>query len=143
MLAGLDPQVRQHVEQGFIEIAYTPDMVYVALGKPSRIEHKTTADGDVEIWVYRNIALPGDRGFRGLRYDSNFEITASPITGTMGSGGPKPRPDAQQGSKSSGGEGYGVNMDALAAATTLPDLPMGTLYVFFYNHRVFKMTLGD
>lgn len=142
VLAGLDPQVRNHVQGGFVEITYTTDMVYVALGSPSRIDHKPSPDGDVEIWIYKNMALPTGPGFQGLRYNPDFDITPSPITGIIHSGNTRPRPDAQQGSKSSGGQGYGVNLDALDAATTLPDLPMGTLYRFFYNGRVFKMALG-
>lgn len=148
MLAALDPQTRQHLEGGFVEIAYTPDMVYVALGNPSRIKHKATADGDVEIWVYRNIALPGNEGFRGLTYDTNFEITATVMSDMLGvsSSVRPPNPAQQQGSKSlvtGDGKGYGVNLTALASATTIADMPMGTLYVFFYNGRVFKMVLGD
>lgn len=129
MMAGLDPQIRQHLESGYVEIAYTPDMVYVALGKPSRVDRKPSVDGDIEIWTYRNIALPGGEGFRGLRYDSNFDITPSPIVKIF----ERPVYDQQQGSKSTvsgNGRGFGVNLTAMDSASSIADMPMGTLYVF-------------
>src|SRR5262249_3132153 len=50
----LEPAIRKKVERGIIEPGFTPEMVYLALGKPSEPTQSlvdATADGT---WVYRD-----------------------------------------------------------------------------------------
>ncbi|MCB1105023.1 MAG: hypothetical protein H7A44_04025 [Opitutaceae bacterium] len=50
--AALAPEQQQAIQAGAVDIGYTTDMVYLALGKPSKIETKETADGPVTVWTY-------------------------------------------------------------------------------------------
>jgi len=65
--AGVDSRVRQHpdfanwpaavqdkVIQGQVDIGFTREQVYVALGDPDRTFTRTTADGTSEVWTYRD-----------------------------------------------------------------------------------------
>ena len=53
--AALDPSAQQKIRRGAVEPGYTPDMVYMALGKPTRTT--STATGDV-VWSYHQPPTP-------------------------------------------------------------------------------------
>ena len=46
------PEVQSKVRTGQVDIGYSKDMVYIALGKPDREYTRTTAEGTVEVWSY-------------------------------------------------------------------------------------------
>ena len=48
----LDADTRAKIEHGDIALGFTPDMVYMALGKPDTKRFRTTADGQSETWNY-------------------------------------------------------------------------------------------
>ena len=48
----LDPQTQTRLKQSIIRLGDTPDMVYIALGPPSRVRENTTATGHDEVWIY-------------------------------------------------------------------------------------------
>jgi len=50
----LDPQIQDRLKQGLIDVGYTSDMVYIALGKPNEVHNKTTDKGTETTWVYKN-----------------------------------------------------------------------------------------
>ena len=52
MLGSLPADVRQSIRGGKIDIGYTTDMVYVALGSPDRVYSRRTAEGTTVVWVY-------------------------------------------------------------------------------------------
>lgn len=57
----LEPNIRAQVEKGIIEPGFTPEMVFLALGKPNEPAASlvdATANGT---WVYHNFSA-GDRG---------------------------------------------------------------------------------
>ncbi len=54
VFAQLTPEQKQRVEAGSIERGYTADMVYMALGKPSKVREKDSPDGTVVMWTYNN-----------------------------------------------------------------------------------------
>jgi hypothetical protein len=49
----LDPQTQDKIRQGIVNIGYTEDMVYIALGPPDERHEKVTAKGDETIWTYK------------------------------------------------------------------------------------------
>jgi hypothetical protein len=71
----LEPEIRAKVDKGVIEPGFTPEMVYLALGKPS-VPTEGLADATVNgTWVYRDfqrndrdLVRPGFR--RRVVYDS-------------------------------------------------------------------------
>lgn len=52
--AQLTPEQKQRIETGSIERGYTTDMVYMALGKPSKVKEKVSPEGTVLMWTYNN-----------------------------------------------------------------------------------------
>ena len=52
MFYSLDETTRSKIEHGDIALGFTPDMVYVALGRPDAKRTATTADGVTETWIY-------------------------------------------------------------------------------------------
>jgi hypothetical protein len=51
----LDPNTRAKVAHGDVELGYTPDMVYIALGAPDvKRERVSKTDGNTEQWIYRS-----------------------------------------------------------------------------------------
>jgi hypothetical protein len=50
--AHLDPETQAKIKQGIIDIGYTPDMVYIALGAPDKKRETITATGRTTTWIY-------------------------------------------------------------------------------------------
>lgn len=52
--SSLDPETQQQIRRGQIGVGYTPDMVYMALGEPTRNVNRVTADGTETTWIYKS-----------------------------------------------------------------------------------------
>lgn len=52
VFAKLDKVAQDKIKQGIIDIGFTPDMVYLALGEPDEKRDKLTSEGRSEIWIY-------------------------------------------------------------------------------------------
>ncbi len=55
---GYPPEVQHNLRNGVIGIGYSPEMVWMALGKPDRRTEVQSGDGTAEIWTYRK-SVPG------------------------------------------------------------------------------------
>ncbi|MDB6167817.1 MAG: hypothetical protein JWM88_681 [Verrucomicrobia bacterium] len=53
-LQSLTPAQKEAIETGGVEKGFSAEMVYLALGKPSRVEAGTEGGVPVEVWSYRN-----------------------------------------------------------------------------------------
>ena len=84
------------------------------------------------------MTLPNTGGFQGVQYNTDH-AGISPGHGNPSSGNPGSQAMAAR--ASGGQEGNYINSDAMAAATEIPDLPTGTLYVFMFKGRVYKMNI--
>ncbi|MFZ9682030.1 MAG: hypothetical protein ACO3DQ_02325 [Cephaloticoccus sp.] len=51
--AALNDEQRALVEAGGIATGYTSDQVFIAYGKPSKIQQRDTEDGPIIIWTYK------------------------------------------------------------------------------------------
>jgi hypothetical protein len=49
----LDPQTQDKIRQGIVEVGYTQDMVYIALGPPDERHDKVTGKGAETTWIYK------------------------------------------------------------------------------------------
>lgn len=49
----LDPNTRAKIAHGDVDLGFTPDMVYIALGRPDLTRQQVTKDGNTETWIYR------------------------------------------------------------------------------------------
>lgn len=52
LFAGLDVATQEKLRQGIVEIGFTTDMVYIALGEPDDKREKISATGRELTWVY-------------------------------------------------------------------------------------------
>jgi hypothetical protein len=50
----LAPAEQEKLRRGVIEIGNTPDMVYIALGRPDEKKETTTAQGRETTWIYNS-----------------------------------------------------------------------------------------
>lgn len=81
------PQVRQKIRAGEVEIGFTPDMVRLALGEPSRVFSRQTETGAAELWVYHN---NGPRFSIGVGVGTYGRHSASSVGVSTSSGGYDP-----------------------------------------------------
>jgi hypothetical protein len=52
VFATLDPQTQENLRKGGVEIGYTMDMVYIALGAPDERNERVTPQGRQATWIY-------------------------------------------------------------------------------------------
>ncbi len=52
VFAGLDAATQDKIKQGIIDLGYTHDMVYLALGAPDQKRESVSAAGLTTIWIY-------------------------------------------------------------------------------------------
>lgn len=58
----LDPKIRAMIQQKRIEPGFTPEMVYLALGKPQSSTGELVDSASNGVWVYQDFA-PGEKAF--------------------------------------------------------------------------------
>ena len=49
---GLPLETQEKIRKGIVEVGYTPDMVYIAMGAPSEKRSNRSATRDRETWIY-------------------------------------------------------------------------------------------
>lgn len=127
VFAALSPEQQQVIKEGSIELGYTGDMVYMALGKPSKVRAKDAPEGRVEMWTYNNyyptvsvsqlsLNSPGRHGYRSGQTSPNAPRSSTSISSTASSG-PEPSIDG------------------------LGDMPSDTLHVVLVNNQVIQLAL--
>lgn len=52
LFASLDAETQDKLRQGMVEVGYTPDMVFIALGAPDSRSERITAESREKIWIY-------------------------------------------------------------------------------------------
>ncbi len=138
-LVSLPAEQRQKMEAGVVEVGYTADMVYVALGRPDSV--RVTADGRTGIWTYERY-LPSeavsDRPFYAVRLGTSYR------------GRPVFRTGASAASAHDGGAvgrysyNNGYNQGGPAGTSwASPDVVPVTLHVKFRQGRVFGFAVND
>jgi hypothetical protein len=129
--AALTPEQKNVVSSGAIEIGYTADMVYMALGTPKRVKSKDTPDGRVEMWTYNNyypsvVASTVSMNYPGARYTPMMNSPNMPSHG-----GPKYAQPASLSSTTGG----------LVTSVDIADLPTHTVYVFLLDGKVYSIKM--
>lgn len=77
--ANLQLWQKRFIEKGVIAKGFTSDMVYIAMGHPTKVETRELPEGHAELWSYKNY-YPNEMqatmgGYRGADYnkDSGFQ----------------------------------------------------------------------
>jgi hypothetical protein len=133
VFAQLTPDQKKNIEEGAIEYGYTTDMVYMALGKPTKVKEKAAPEGTVLMWTFNNyyptVAVSQlAMNAPGRKYR---EPTMSANTPDSGSNVKSP---GLSSTKPSGPE---PGVDSLA------DIPSETLHVLFLEGKVFQIKLEN
>lgn len=50
----LPSETQSRIEQGLVDVGYTQDMVYIAMGKADRVVERSTGAGSETVWVYNS-----------------------------------------------------------------------------------------
>lgn len=128
VFAALSPDEQAIIKAGEVEVGFTTDMVYLALGKPSKEETKDTTGGPVTLWTYTryfgNIATGSIAGYEDIR-----QQTATAL-GNSNTPGSNPSQFLRQ------------------TANQQPSLELSiangdTLYISFFKGRVYEISLAS
>ena len=128
VFAQLTPEQKKNIEDGAIEYGYTTDMVYMALGKPSKVREKAAPEGTVLMWTFNNyfptvtvakLSLNDpSRRYRAGQVYANVPGNSVSLSSTKPTG-PEPGVDS------------------------LGEIPSETLHVLFLDGKVFQIKLED
>jgi hypothetical protein len=134
VISTLPPEQQQKIAGGVVEVGYTADMVYVALGRPDSVA--VTADGKVGIWNYENYlpsAVVSPQPFYGIRPH------------------PKGPPAFRSGGSAPGAQGGAVMGDIargpreggpLGTGWAMPNITPVTLHILFAKGRVCQLAVN-
>lgn len=135
VISSLPDEQQKKIAGGVVEVGYTADMVYVALGRPSTVSVST--DGKVGIWTYDHY-LPSEA------------VSAKPFYGIRGhpKGPPAFRSGASAPSPHDGGAMGDINHGPreggpLGTHWAEPDVVPVTLQILFTRGRVYRMEVVD
>ena len=121
----LTPMEKTQILNGVVQKGFDSDMVYMALGKPSKLEQKDSADARIEIWTYNNYYPPGGRhkGYAQFTKEQPYQRSAV----VAGTNRPVGMGDPESISTTGGPQG---------GSTEPADLLSYTLIVLFKNGKV-------
>jgi hypothetical protein len=137
--ATLKPWQKKYVDTGVVAMGFTPDMVYMAIGNPTKTEIVGAPENKTETWTYKNYypTMAASNVKYTLNADSGLGHSNISPGGTLmlgnGSGG-MVRASSGQGSISATGGPQGGSMEPA-------DLQSYTFVVTLTNGVVTKMKL--
>ena len=122
LFASLDSFTQKVIKEGLFAHGFTPELVYMSLGRPNQVVTEQTENGPVEIWKYRNYVYGNVVGAMKLSANTPGSKPYGPILSSSAPGGP--------------------SLSSTKAGPMQPtvsdgsDAPVGTLYIEFLNGRV-------
>ena len=132
VFAQLTPEQKKNIEEGAIEYGYTTDMVYMALGKPSKVKEKAAPEGTVLMWTFNNY-FPTVAVSQLALNDPSRKYKAPPLSTNYPREGPGGTTAPSISSTKPSGPEPGVD--------SLGDIPSETLHVLFLDGKVFQIKL--
>jgi hypothetical protein len=134
---------KKYIDRGIVAVGFTPDMIYMAVGRPSKIEPSEGSDGKAELWSYKHFFPAPDANY--APFGKGGAEPAKPPPGTMSLG--EARPAAK-----------GIRSPGDTVATSRPssfttggpqggsiepsDLQSYTLYVLFEDGKATKVGIN-
>ena len=123
----LAPWQQRDIKNGIVGVGYSTDMVYIALGKPSKIV--TSANGQETVWTYNNYFPPT------ATYHSQTSLANPGSTNSSRSVESANAPRSTKSLSDTSSKGYAQSQ------LDVPDLPSDTLYVTFRDGQVYRTKL--
>ena len=132
VFAQLTPEQKKNIEEGAIEYGYTTDMVYMALGKPSKVKEKAAPEGTVLMWTFSNY-YPTVAVSQLALNDPSRKYRAPPLTTNYPREGPGGTVAPSISSTKPSGPEPGID--------SVGNIPSETLHVLFLDGKVFQIKL--
>jgi hypothetical protein len=132
----LTPAEQLQIQNGGIEPGFSQDMVYMSLGKPTRVS--SSADGKETTWTYLNYYPPSRTPQANARLSrTGGDARARNATSTEA-------PNVSTGA----GPGSSSSLSSTAASgnepsLNIPDMPSATLHVVFTEGKLTDMSLEE
>ena len=135
---------KSFIEEGVIAQGFTPDLVYIALGKPSKIETKELAEGHAELWTYNQVYPNVDavHGFRHADFttESAYQPQRALTQSAPGSNSYDPfGPKIPMGMSQGGGESIAKTGVAQGGSMEPAALRSYTIKVLFAGNKVVQI----
>ncbi len=149
MYEQLRPEIQQNLRDGLVEPGYTADMVYIALGAPTRTVVKDTSHGKVGYWIYDNlypqgyVPAEGTAAAEKAPAQKSDKYSAYNDESVLG----KSYGKSYWAFDRKGQKPYQANASTFSARDPgmepldVPDMESAKLYVVFFEGRVVKMSL--
>jgi hypothetical protein len=130
--AKLQPAEKEKIDHGVVALGFDADMVYLAMGHPSKVEPVEGSDGRAELWTYRNYYPSMDAA--SLRHaDYRTETPYQPSRTYSGTN--VPVGTRRQGSSGTIGGPQGGSIEPA-------DLQAFTLRILFQDGKVKRLGIG-
>ena len=123
LFQSLDSFSQRLIKSGLVNYGFTPELVYMSLGRPNRVAVEETAQGDVEIWVYKNFLYSTASAAKfGVNNQGTKQQPGPIISSSAPLGGP-----SLSSTKTS---------PVQATVTDMNDVPIATLFLEFVDGSV-------
>lgn len=119
------------IQAGYVERGYTPDMVYMVMGRPVKVQAKDAANGKLEMWTYYEYK-PQFAGAKDSRNNPNASHYTTQSVSTNSARVKEEAPDAVKPTSFNFG-------GAAMAGLDVPDMQVNKVYLFFANGRVVEI----
>ncbi len=146
--ASLKPWEKKYIDRGEVAPGFTPDMVYIAMGKADKVDSKDLPEGHVDLWTYtrcypeplviqryKNEKLSADTAYQPAALQNSVgSATSAMSAGTMVSG------NASAAGAGTSGSGI-AKTGGPQGGTMEPAAPQSySIQVLFENGKVSKMS---
>jgi len=136
LYATLKPWEKKYIDKGVVSAGFTPDMVYMAIGNPSKKQTVDGPEGQVEVWTYTNFYPSAEAG--KMRYSLSSETGALAYTGA---GGATKSMMTSSAATRNGGPSISTTGGPQGGSMDIADMQSYTFYVIFKDGKVSKMAM--
>ncbi len=145
--SALKPWEKKYIDRGEVAPGFTPDMVYIAMGKADKVDSKDLPEGHVDLWTfsrcypeplivhrYQNTKFTAESAYQPAELQGSIGAsTVSASSGTVVAGNATTGTAAPSGSIAKTGGAQGGTMEPAAPQSY-------TIQVLFENGKVARMS---
>jgi hypothetical protein len=136
--SALKPWQKKYVDKGAIAMGFTTDMVYIAMGRPDKVETKDLPEGKTDLWTYKQYYPDVDaiHGFGHADFSTESAYQPQPSTTQLDAQTGKTVPT---GMARGGADTIGRTGGPQGGTIEPADLRSYTIKVLFANGKVVRM----
>lgn len=131
----LKPWQKKYIDKGSVSVGFTPDMVYIAMGNPDKVDQADLPEGKAEMWTYSRYYPNVDaiHGYRSANFSTESAYQPQPATQQTNSGGTTPL-----GQSRGGGPSIGTTGGPQGGSMEPAELRSYTIRVLFADGKVVR-----